>query len=91
MKQVKESQVLSDVYNELKRFESKLELIMESNSKMNKQKTGYMAGLKRAAIDLKKELNKITTSSGTSGIYYYKYQIYKIVFKTKIDNAQKSI
>jgi len=74
-KKIPESEVLSDVLSELKRFDKKLkELISDLKTNKNEkfQYSRYRASVKRAAIDLKNELSKITTSSGVYGEYYYK-------------------
>ena len=77
MKQRKELDVLKQVQDELKRFQSKLDDVISESSKNNVKSSQYKnqhyktAGLKRAAIDLKQMLSKITTSTGTNGIYYY--------------------
>ena len=73
-KKVKELDVLLEVLSETKRFEGKLKTLIADLKEHEGDKshyTKYRAGVKRAAIDLKNELSKISTATGTNGDYYY--------------------
>lgn len=68
----KELQVLSETLAELKRFEKRLKsLISECKYGENKHYSKHRGGVKRSAIDLKKQLSEITTATGSYGTYYY--------------------
>ena len=64
--------VLAETLSELKRFEKRLKnLISECKKGENKYYSKYRGGVKRSAIDLKKQLSDITTASGSYGTYFY--------------------
>lgn len=76
MKTENELIVLEQVLNETIRFEEKLKtLIKELKLKILKRQSIFNVNrspVKRSALDLKKELSKITTATGVSGKLYYK-------------------
>jgi len=71
MKTLIELEVLEYVLSESIRFTSKLRLLIEEKKNDTKSYSKHRSSVKRAALDLKKELSKITTSTGTYGNYYY--------------------
>lgn len=69
---IKEIDVLKNVLAETKRFQQKLkDLIKERKDGNNNSYSKYRGGVKRSALDLRKELAKITTARGSQGTYYY--------------------
>lgn len=68
--QINELTVLKQVLSETKRFEAKLKLLIKEQ-KQSKYNSRQRGPVKRAALDLKVELSRITTATGSSGVYYY--------------------
>lgn len=60
---MKNIDILQEVSRELKRFNKKLTLAIEEQSKVGNYSRKYYAASKRAALDLKNELTKLTQDS----------------------------
>lgn len=75
MRKENELDVLKEIQQETKRFTLKLNKLIEE-LKENKSNSYYYTknrnAIKRAALDLRRELTRITTSTGAAGTLYYK-------------------
>lgn len=60
---MKKIDILQEVSKELKRFNKKLTLAIEEQSKIDNYSSRHYAASKRAALDLKNELTKLTQDS----------------------------
>ena len=60
---MKKIEILQEVSRELKRFNKKLALAIEEQSKVDNYSNRHYAASKRAALDLKNELTKLTQDS----------------------------
>lgn len=60
---MKKIEILQEVSRELKRFNKKLALAIEEQSKVGNYSSKHYAASKRAALDLKNELTKLTQDS----------------------------
>ena len=70
-----EIQVLEETMSELRRFEKRLEALIKECEENKGRKyycySRHRGAVKRAAIDLRKQLALITTASGAHGTYYH--------------------